>query len=288
MKQSLVQYQNWEKALKIFPPFRLDTTNQYLWRSTDERAEERIALKPKTYSILAYFLDHPGRLVTQHELLDAVWPETYVQPEVVKRHIFDLREALGDNSKTPSFLETLPRRGYQFIAPIHEAGRTCSRNSPGVKLVGRDRALGELETCLHRAMRGERQIVFVTGEAGIGKTALVNEFQRRAAQGAPLRLSTGQCVEGYGGKEPTIPCCRLWNRYAGIRTQVSCAFSPRRDGSRGPGCWHIHDSAATFRKGSNRVDNLSLEKVAHNGLAGRAKSAEFLIRLTPRPAACAL
>jgi DNA-binding winged helix-turn-helix (wHTH) protein len=162
-----------------FPPFRLDTTNQYLWRSTDERAEERIALKPKTYSILAYFLDHPGRLVTQHELLDAVWPETYVQPEVVKRHIFDLREALGDNSKTPSFLETLPRRGYQFIAPIHEAGRTCSRNSPGVKLVGRDRALGELETCLHRAMRGERQIVFVTGEAGIGKTALVNELQRR-------------------------------------------------------------------------------------------------------------
>jgi len=48
--------------------------------------------------------------------LESIWPDTYVQPEVVKRHIFDLREALGDDSKTPSFLETLPKRGYKFIA----------------------------------------------------------------------------------------------------------------------------------------------------------------------------
>ena len=50
-------------------------------------------------------------------------------------------------------------------------------------------------------MGGQRQIVFVTGEAGIGKTALVDEFQRRAAQSVALRMTTGQCVEGYGGKE---------------------------------------------------------------------------------------
>jgi DNA-binding winged helix-turn-helix (wHTH) protein/tetratricopeptide (TPR) repeat protein len=187
-------------TMKVFPPFRLDAVNQCLWRSTEDGAEERITLKPKTYSILAYFLDHPGRLVTQEELLEAVWPDTYVQPEVVKRHIFDLREALGDDSKKPSFLETLPRRGYQFIAPIHEAER-ASRTWSGVKLVGRDDELSELESYLHRAMGGQRQIVFVTGEAGIGKTALVDEFQRRAAQSVALRLTTGQCVEGYGGKE---------------------------------------------------------------------------------------
>ena len=93
---------------KAFPPFRLDTINQCLWRSTKGGAEERITLKPKTYSILAYFLDHPGRLVSQDELLEAVWPHTYVQPEVVKRHIFDLREALGDDSKTPPFWRRFP------------------------------------------------------------------------------------------------------------------------------------------------------------------------------------
>jgi DNA-binding winged helix-turn-helix (wHTH) protein len=190
--------------IKVFPPFRLDATNQCLWRSAGQRPEERVALKPKTYSILAYFLEHPGRLVTQEELLEAVWPDTFVQPEVVKRHIFDLRDALGDDSKTPSFLETLPRRGYKFIAEIHQTAH--ARSASGcTKLVGRDRALGDLENCLHRAVRGERQIVFVTGEAGIGKTALVDEFQRRAAQIAPLRLTMGQCVEGYGGKEPYYP-----------------------------------------------------------------------------------
>jgi DNA-binding winged helix-turn-helix (wHTH) protein/tetratricopeptide (TPR) repeat protein len=187
--------------MKSFSPFRLDTINQCLWQSSEDGAEERITLKPKTYSILAYFLDHPGRLVTQEELLEAVWPDTYVQPEVVKRHIFDLREALGDDSKTPAFLETLPRRGYRFIAPVREPEQTHSRTSPGVKLVGRGRALNELEGCLNRAMGGQRQIVFVTGEAGIGKTALVDEFRRRAAYSVALRLTTGQCVEGYGGKE---------------------------------------------------------------------------------------
>src|SRR5579863_4496817 len=133
-------------TMKVFPPFRLDPVNQCLCRSSEDGAEERIALKPKTYSILAYFLDHPGRLVTQDELLESIWPDTYVQPEVVKRHIFDLRQALGDDSKTPSFLETLPRRGYKFIAPVQEVEPT-SRTAPGVKLVGRSRALGELDTC---------------------------------------------------------------------------------------------------------------------------------------------
>jgi DNA-binding response OmpR family regulator len=80
-------------TMKVFPLFRLDEISQYLWRSAEDGAEERITRKPKTYSILTYFLDHPGRLVTQEELLESVCCDTYVQPEVVKRHIFDLRRA---------------------------------------------------------------------------------------------------------------------------------------------------------------------------------------------------
>ena len=146
---------------KVFPPFRLDAIHECLWRSTKDGAEERIVLKPKTYAILAYFLDHPDRVVTQEELLESIWPDTFVQPEVVKRHIFDLRQALGDDSKMPSFLETLPRRGYKFIAPVQEVERT-SRTSPGVKLVGRQHALSELEACLNRAMGGVRQIALAS------------------------------------------------------------------------------------------------------------------------------
>jgi predicted ATPase len=213
---------------KVFPPFRLDAIHECLWRSTKDGAEERIVLKPKTYAILAYFLDHPDRVVTQEELLESIWPDTFVQPEVVKRHIFDLRQALGDDSKMPSFLETLPRRGYKFIAPVQEVERT-SRTSPGVKLVGRQHALSELEACLNRAMGGVRQIVFVTGEAGIGKSALVDEFQRRATENGSHRLAMGQCVEGYGGKEAYYPVLEAFGtlcRYSDSVLRIVAAQAP--------------------------------------------------------------
>src|SRR5208283_989655 len=73
-------------------------------------------------------------------------------------------------------------------------------------LVGRLRELSTLQACLRKALSGQRQIVFVTGEPGIGKTVLVDEFQRHAAADEPsLRIARGQCVEGFGGAEPYYP-----------------------------------------------------------------------------------
>jgi DNA-binding winged helix-turn-helix (wHTH) protein len=197
--------------MKEFPPFRLDKVNQCLWRRKDSGKEERVLLRPTPFSILRYLVDHAGRLVTQDELLDAVWPNTNVQPEVLKRHILDIRNALGDDPKRPVFIETLPRRGYQFIAPIIDgigegaSGEVVEPVGPGQhRLVGRDRPLGELREYLRRALGGQRQIVFVSGEPGIGKTSLVDEFQRQAAVDA-LRNARGQCVEGYGGTEAYYP-----------------------------------------------------------------------------------
>jgi len=73
------------------------------------------------------------------------------------------------------------------------------------RLVGRDRPLGELRDCLARAVKGERRILFLTGEPGIGKTALVDEFLRRTPATPFIRFARGQCVEGYGGKESYYP-----------------------------------------------------------------------------------
>jgi DNA-binding winged helix-turn-helix (wHTH) protein len=196
-----------------FPPFRLDTVNLCLWRRKDRADEVRILLTPKTFGVLRYLVDHRGRLVTHEEILEAVWPDTHVQPEILKRHIFEIRNVLGDDSKRPSFIETLPRRGYQFIAAVRQG--TASEPNPAdpaerTKLVGRDLALAELGGCLAEACKGRRQIIFVTGESGIGKTALTDEFQRQAIQqragaGALIRVAHGQCVEGYGGREPYYP-----------------------------------------------------------------------------------
>jgi len=194
--------------MKEFSPFRLDTVNQCLWRRGDAD-DQRILLTPKAFAVLRYLVEHAGRLVTQNELIEAVWPDTFVQPEVLKYQIADIRGALGDHPKNPLFIETLPRRGYQFIAQVREWGPAepaAPASRLQSRLVGRDRELTALRVCLRNALRGQRQIVFVTGEAGIGKTALVDEFQRLAAAAEPsLRIAHGQCVEGYGGTEAYYP-----------------------------------------------------------------------------------
>lgn len=102
--------------MKEFPPFRLDVANQSLWRNA-----QRVALTPKAFAVLRYLVEHCGRLVTRDELMEAVWPDTYVQPEVVKTHILDIRHALGDDARSPVFIETQPRLGYRFVATVREA-----------------------------------------------------------------------------------------------------------------------------------------------------------------------
>jgi len=86
-------------STKEFAPFRLDTVNECLWRHRDDGDEERIRLTPKAFAVLRYLVEHAGRLVTQNELLEAVWPDTFVQPEVLKSQILDVRHALGDDAK---------------------------------------------------------------------------------------------------------------------------------------------------------------------------------------------
>ncbi len=99
--------------MKLFRTFRLDTGNQCLWRG-----EHRVPLTPKAFDVLRYLVEHPGRLVTQDELLEALWPETYVNPELIKKYILGIRKVLGDQHDNPVYIETLPKRGYQFIAPV--------------------------------------------------------------------------------------------------------------------------------------------------------------------------
>ena len=189
--------------MKSFHAFRLDTVNHCLWRG-----EERLSLAPKAFDVLRYLVEHSDRLVTQDEILEALWPETYVNPEVVKKYVLGIRKALGDQSANPSFVATFPRRGYQFVAPIREEAASPFSSAPQKRkttLVGRDHVLNHLQDALEKALRGQRQIAFITGEAGIGKTSLVDVFLQRAALGVNARIARGQCIEGFGGKEDYYP-----------------------------------------------------------------------------------
>jgi TolB-like protein/DNA-binding winged helix-turn-helix (wHTH) protein len=99
--------------MKSFKTFRLDTVNHLLWRNND-----RVPIAPKAFDVLAYLIEHAGRVVTQDEILGALWPETYVNPEVLRKYILEVRKALGDRPDDPEFIETMPKRGYRFVAPV--------------------------------------------------------------------------------------------------------------------------------------------------------------------------
>ncbi len=198
--------------MKEFPPFRLDPLNQCLWRG-----QQRLLLTPKPFAILQYLADHAGRLVTQTELLEALWPDTFVQPEVLKTYVAGIRSALGDDPKHPKFIETLPRRGYRFIAPVRDRTSPVPNASanPAPEIVGREKELLKLRDYFSTASAGERQIVFVTGEFGVGKTALADAFEARAGA-AGVRTIRGTCDEGFGIREAFYPFlvafCRLFQR----------------------------------------------------------------------------
>src|SRR5258705_2817214 len=105
--------------MKSFQSFRLDTADQCLWHG-----EERVSIPPKAFDVLRYLVENPGRLVTQDELLEKLWPEIYVNPEAIRKYILDIRKILGDRPDKPEFIETVTKRGYRFIAPVTDDSAT--------------------------------------------------------------------------------------------------------------------------------------------------------------------
>ena len=193
-----------------FGPFTLDPANACLWHGT-----EAVALPPKVFDVLHYLVTHPDRLVTKDELLDAVWPETAVTDAVVRVAIGTLRKALHDTAP-PRFIATVPRRGYRFVAPVTVADaaesatvsptpQACLTPAPPPLLVGREAVLQRLGAAWAQARQGQRQVVWVTGEAGMGKTTVVEAFRAAVATDPAVWLATGQCVEHYGTGEAYLP-----------------------------------------------------------------------------------
>src|SRR5262245_47830296 len=139
--------------MKQFHQFRLDTTNHCLWRG-----DERVSLTPKAFDLLRYLVDYRDRLVTQDEILQALWTDSFVNQEVVKKYILGIRKVLGDRVDSPEFIRTFPKRGYQFVAPVTDDRRTSSgtRLATTKPFVNRHEARGRLDSYLERAARGER------------------------------------------------------------------------------------------------------------------------------------
>jgi predicted ATPase len=145
-------------------------------------------------------VERPGVLVTKQELLDAVWPDVNVTEGVLKRAVLEVRKALADPAEEPCFIQTLHRRGYRFIGPRADAKPSQERRG----IVGRDAELVQLDAWFEEARHGARRVVFITGEGGIGKTTLVDEWAGRAA-GPGTLVARGACLEQSGVAETYLP-----------------------------------------------------------------------------------
>jgi DNA-binding winged helix-turn-helix (wHTH) protein/tetratricopeptide (TPR) repeat protein len=199
-----------------FGPFRLDAANARLWRG-----DHVVPLSPKAFEVLRVLVMHGGALVTKQELLDAVWPDANVVDAVLKVCVGELRKVLGDHPRSPRFIETAPRRGYRFVAPVTSL-RLVPATVPAkkrrmpppvtVRLVEREAVLRTLEARLEEARRATRQIVFVTGEPGVGKTAVVRAFVEQLARDRATLVASGHCVERHGAGEAYRPVLEALGR----------------------------------------------------------------------------
>jgi len=82
------------------------------------REGQTITLTPKLVDLLLYFVSRPSVLITKDELLSAIWPDVTVTENALTQAISDLRQSLGDDSSSPTYIQTVARRGYRFIAPV--------------------------------------------------------------------------------------------------------------------------------------------------------------------------
>jgi DNA-binding winged helix-turn-helix (wHTH) protein/tetratricopeptide (TPR) repeat protein len=192
--------------VRLFGPFRFDVMEQRLFREGKE-----IKLRPKAFAILRHLTAHPQHLVTQEELIDAVWGKIAMSDSLLRTHVADVRRAIG-----VSAVETVVGRGYRFLSAVEtekpepkphaaQAAEHVDMRSAPPHLVGRHTEIGILRQTLEAALSRKRQMVFVTGDPGIGKTTLVDAFLAQVAAPKGALIASGICIEHLGAAEAYLP-----------------------------------------------------------------------------------
>jgi DNA-binding winged helix-turn-helix (wHTH) protein/pimeloyl-ACP methyl ester carboxylesterase len=98
-----------------FGPYKLHPAQQLLAEGT-----KRVPLTPKAFQILLALVENHGQIVSKEELFQKVWPDTFVEEATLAQNVFTLRKQLKDDRETAVYIETIPKRGYRFVAPATE------------------------------------------------------------------------------------------------------------------------------------------------------------------------
>jgi DNA-binding winged helix-turn-helix (wHTH) protein len=198
-------------GILAFGPFRLDRSSHKLTVCCADEASRPINLRAKAFDVLRYLVENAGRTIPTDEFLSQLWPRTYVQPEVLKGHVLAVRTALDDRIAPSHYIETVRGRGYRFIAEVRSVFASVSPNphrDGSTNLVGRAESQSEFDVAMAQAVAGEAQIVFVTGDAGIGKTAL-SERLAKSVSATGAAVAVGHCLPGSGATDPYYPVLEM-------------------------------------------------------------------------------
>jgi DNA-binding winged helix-turn-helix (wHTH) protein/tetratricopeptide (TPR) repeat protein len=217
-------------AVLTFGSFRLVVDKRELWKD-----DVLLKVRSLPLAMLTYLVQHPEQVITAEELRKAVWGGTRVGREAIRGCVRELRQVIGDEAATPRYVQTVGRQGYCFIGFRLSSSLTTSpsgasaqflvsqgNTEPSPRLpsltapfVGRERELTQLRQWLAQAQHGRRQVVLVSGEPGIGKTTLIQQFVQGVTQPstpAALWVGHGQCVEAYGSGEAYLPLLEALGR----------------------------------------------------------------------------
>ena len=178
-----------------FGPFRLDAAEHLLLRDG-----EAVPLTPKAFDLLLALVERHGHLLEKEELLKKVWPDTFVEEANLASNISQLRKALGDGENGQRYIETVPKRGYRFMAGVNkvedERAEPAIQERPGSQSAaaeGEEAAnAGELITS-HPAVKAENL------------ASKVKHFQRSALLALAMLILSGLGFFYFSLRSPLPP-----------------------------------------------------------------------------------
>jgi DNA-binding winged helix-turn-helix (wHTH) protein/tetratricopeptide (TPR) repeat protein len=163
-----------------------------------------VPLERRVFDLLAYLILQRHRVVTKAELFECLWEGRKVSEGSLTVAVAAARKALGDNPNSPGMIETHHGRGYRFSADVVEirSAAFAGSYSPRVHreargFVGREDELALLRACFEASAEGRRQVCLLSGEPGIGKSRLADEFAQLAAK-LHAKVLTARCLEADG------------------------------------------------------------------------------------------
>jgi len=174
-----------------FGPYRLDVAERVLWRSS-----QPVSLTPKSLDILLVLLQNSGHVVEKSFLIEETWPETFVEEGNLAQNIFVLRKVLGEADQGAEYIETIPRRGYRFVAPVK-----CVHSSPELPLTAQTSQ--HLVTALPIDSLAVLPFITTDGDSKVQYLAdgLTEGIINSLSELSPLRVMSSNAVARYRGQQ---------------------------------------------------------------------------------------